>query len=218
MNDTFNSQAIHIQEFFPKLSLVDPDRSIISGEIDLVDSFGEYLDTYSIEIRSSPLFPSRFPYLYETGERIPKNFDWHVFEGTGICCIKVPAEEILECQKDLTLIGFIENQVLPYLFNQTFRRIHGYFLNERRHGIPGFIDFYSDVLKTLDVDHLIYLLNFAIHAQEPNRVSVCFCGSHLKYRHCHKTAFRLLKSIDAEQLVNDLHGIYRYQVRVNSLG
>jgi hypothetical protein len=61
-----------------------------------------------------------------------------------------------------------------------------------------------------------YCLN-AIRSQEPNRVSVCFCGSHLKYRHCHKTAFRLLKSIDAEQLINDLHSIYRYQVRVNGL-
>ena len=217
MNDTFNRQAIHIQEFFPKLSLIDPNDSIISGEIDIVDSFGKYFDTYKIEIRSSSSFPSSFPYVYETGGMIPKNVDWHVYETTGMCCLKVAVEEILECEKDLTLVGFIENQVLPYLFNQTFRRIHGYFLNERRHGIPGIIDFYSDIFKTSDIDNLIYLFNFVIQAQEPNRVATCFCGSHFKYRHCHKAAFRKLKSVETKQLVNDLYCIYLYQVRVNSL-
>lgn len=197
--ELFENEITGVLEKYPKLSVNSANGKIIlKGDIELIDEHGVYRDTYSIEIHPVAAFPFRFPYVFETGGKLPWNVDWHVFENDGHCCIKVEPEEILICKNGITLLNFIEQQVFPYFFNQTFRRINGYYINERAHGLLGIINFYREQFKEKNVQRLIMLMEFVLNNREPNRVSKCFCGTGNKYRKCHKDAYRMLHDIGVE--------------------
>jgi hypothetical protein len=211
VSDLFYQQAIEAQISFPTLTLLQKEEAwILSGVIELVNSDGIVEDTYQIEIHPSPEFPYRFPYVYETGERIPVNIDWHVFEGSGRCCIRVPAEEIIICKKGITLTQFLSEQVVPYFFNQTFRRVNGYFLNERRHGVFGVYDYYADLLKEKRVLVLMSMLEYISSQKPPNKTDKCFCPKGSRYAKCHKKAYDRLVVLGAEQLKNDIEWLRRF--------
>jgi hypothetical protein len=186
---------------YPLLKAVTKNGiQILTGEIILYDDAGEQIDSYLVEIHPSPMFPHRFPYLFEIGDKIPRNADWHIYEDTGNCCIKVLPEEILICKKGVTLCEFIQEQVVPYLFHQTFRRLNGYFINERSHGALGIVEYLAELLNTSRVQEQVNLLKFIEKRNEPNRVSQCFCGSKQKYRNCHREAFRVLSALSSQEL------------------
>lgn len=145
-------------------------------------------------------YPNRFPHVFETGGRIPINIDWHVYPNDGHCCICSIPEEILICKNWISLHSFIENQVKPYLFNQKFREVHGFFLKERPHGNKGNIQFFVEAFKTNDLTTVINGLIFIKQRNEPNRVSQCFCGSGFKYRKCHKESYRVLSLFSNDEL------------------
>ena len=209
--DDFATEAKTIVKLYPKLNLFEKSGAkILSGEIDLLNDIGEILDTYQLEISPSNQYPFMFPKVFETGGKLPINIDWHVYEDDGRCCIKIPPEETLICSKGITLSDFIKNELIPYLFNQTFRRENGYYINERSHGINGLIEFYGEKLNTNNTSEIIKLLGHILFKNEPDRVALCFCGRNEKYRRCHRDAFRLLCQIKKEQLLLHLKLIINY--------
>jgi len=190
----FHAEALKILSKYPKLEILRKDNTVfLSGELDLIDDAGILQDSYFIEIHPTENYPFQFPYLYEKGDKIPLNIDWHVYND-GHCCIKTMPEEWLTCKNGINLDYFILSEVIPYLFNQTFRRLNGYFLNERSHGILGEIEFFQELFATKSLSKIITWLNFVMTNREPNRVSDCFCGSKIRYRLCHREAFRKLKN------------------------
>lgn len=200
-NKLFDEEIATSLEKYPKLSIaVVNGNRILKGEIDLIDEDGKQRDTYSIEVHPVLKYPLRFPFVFETGGKLPRNADWHVYESDGHCCIKVEPEEILICKRGITLQRFIEEQVIPYFFNQTYRRINGYFINERKHGLMGIIEYYQDILKEKNVPKLLRLMEFILENEEPNRVAQCFCGAKNKYRKCHRDSFRLVHEIGLQEV------------------
>lgn len=198
----FKAEAELIIKCYPKLHLKEqPGPIILAGEVDLITPEDEILDTYQLEIHQSDEYPFSFPWVYETGGKIPINIDWHIYEDTGRCCIKVPPEEEVICKKGLSLADFIKLELLPYLFNQTFRRDNGYFINERGHGVLGLLEYYGEKLGTTNVAEIIRLLYYIYKNPEPNRVAECFCGKKQKYRRCHRDAYQLLSLIKKENLL-----------------
>jgi len=196
----FKCEAKEIHEFYPELIFVEEDLNPrIVGELILQDEQGLFVDSYQIKIEPIPSFPSRFPYVFETGGRIPVNIDWHVFPD-GHCCIKSIPEEALICKQGISLIRFLEQQVKPYFFNQKYREINGFFLNERSHGLDGNIEFFEEKFNTKDLAQIVRGLYFIKQRKEPNRVEKCFCGSDLKYRKCHRDVYRLLEIFSNDEL------------------
>lgn len=167
----------------------------LKGEINLVDDGSGSIDTYSVEILATSNFPNSFPVVFEVGNKIPINYDWHVYETDGHCCIKTTPEEMLACKKGITLSGFIEEEVKPYFFNQTFRRLNGYFYQERSHGLKGWIEFFKETFNTTDMDLIKEGLKFISKKEKPDRVSLCFCGSGKKYRKCHRDTYDKLSTL-----------------------
>lgn len=197
----FKKEAITINKYFQELvySEFNNGNPCISGELILRDEQGFYVDSYFIRIEPSGSYPLRFPFVFETEGRIPCNIDWHVFPD-GHCCIKSIPDEALLCKQGITLLGFIEQQVKPYFFNQKFREIHGYLLHERPHGLDGNIEFFEDIFKTKDLKLIAKGLFFIQERKEPDRVSKCFCGSGLKYRKCHRNTYNILSVFNDEEL------------------
>jgi len=209
--ELFKKEALLVNIDFPDLKLIEKDsKQIICGELILIDSEGVKHKSYSIEIHPVPEYPLRFPLVFEIGGRIPKNVDWHIFESDGHCCLKTYAEELLICKKGLTLANFIENEVKPYFFNQTFRECYGYFNQERAHGITGELEFFFELFRTKDLLQVLNLIYFISKRVEPYRTDDCFCGSREKYRRCHREAFRIMNKF------SDLDFQYFRQSIINS--
>ncbi|SKB64101.1 YecA family protein [Daejeonella lutea] len=183
--DLFKIQARNIQSLYPTLNYhEDSDvNPFIEGRLVLRDSANNYIDAYSIRITPSEFYPLRFPFVFELEGRLPFNIDWHVFED-GRCCIKSLPEEILICKTELNISQFIEEQVVPYFFNQKHRELFGYYLKERSHGSQGHIEFFEDVFKTNNLNRIAKALFHISRNYKPSRVDKCFCGSSLKYRKC----------------------------------
>jgi hypothetical protein len=110
-------------------------------------------------------------------------------EITFSCCIKILPEEIARCRAGIILTEFIQEEAMPYLFNQTHRRKEGYYVNgEYSHGPLGLFEYYSGVLKTKDWKEVIFLLDAISKNERPGRTAPCFCGKGMKFRKCHKEA------------------------------
>ena len=195
-NKIFENDIEEIPKIFPKLNVVDDDgEKFIKGEIDIVDFEGKKWATYSIVIKSSSGYPNTFPILYETGNAFPKIADWHVNSDES-CCIDVPQSELMICKKGLNVKDFISNHVIPYLANQKFRELEGYYLyGEYSHGIIGKIEFYQSKLKAISPYQMIQMFDFMIKEKKLDRRAPCpFCNNS-KFRNCHKKAFEELSSI-----------------------
>ncbi len=197
----FRAEAIQISDAFPSLSFLEQDgKPIVAGELELIDAEGVKHGSYFIEIHAVEEYPYRFPFVFETGGRIPRNIDWHIFESDGHCCVKNQPEEILLCKAGITLPVFIEKEVKPYFFNQLFREKNGYFLQERSHGLLGELEFFFDLFKTKDLLRLYELISHVAKRIEPSRTENCFCGSKEKYRRCHREAYRTTLQFTNEEL------------------
>lgn len=198
----FKSEAKLIQAHFPDLFYSEDEEGVpcVQGKLVLLDKHGAYIDHYEIRIVPTKFYPTRFPHVFEIGGRIPINFDWHVFEQDGHCCIKSLPEEILICKSRINLLTFIQDEVIPYFFNQKFRDIHGYFLKERSHGDEGPIEFFKEKFKTKNLGIILKGLALIREQKLPNRVAKCFCNSGLKYRNCHREALKELSKFNNIEL------------------
>jgi hypothetical protein len=206
MNDGYSAFVSQLDDTiaaFPLLYRIIKDgKEILKGVVPIVDKYDKHWEDYEIEIHASENFPNEFPMLFETGGKIPKIADWHVYEDSHSCCVKVKPEELIRCKNGITVIEFINEEVKPYLFNQTHRRVEGFYVNgEYSHGIKGIYEFYSKTLNTGDdIRKTIALMSFVAGNTKPNRTNLCFCNSGIKFRHCHRAAFEKLKHIGDDNL------------------
>lgn len=218
VNDGFQifiEEAGLIQNEYPGLNLKTDEKSgepHLSGTIHLQSENGSLIDSYTLKIIAIPEYPSRFPLVFETEGRIPLNIDWHVYPSDGHFCVSSVPEEILICRKGISLHSFIEDHLIPYLFNQKYREENGFFLKERPHGMKGNIQFFTEIFKTEDLIKIAKNLNFIKQRKEPKRVNQCFCGSGLKYRKCHREAYKTLSAFTDNEIDLFIEMIVKYQI------
>lgn len=197
----FEEQITAVIEKHKGLSYKNDDGiPCIFGSLVLTNEYGGIEDTYQFEIKAVENYPNNFPLVFETGGRIPRNVDWHIFEDTGNCCIASPPEEIIICNNGITLLSFIDNQVKNYFYSQIFRNQNGYFLKERSHGNKGWIEFFEETFMTDNIFNIEFGLNQIIEGKKIDRVSFCFCGSGKKYRKCHKKSYDVLSKLSTDNI------------------
>ncbi|MEY4835026.1 MAG: hypothetical protein RI980_1141 [Bacteroidota bacterium] len=202
----FEEQTTTVTEKYKELSYKKENGiPCVFGSLVLTDEYGGIEDIYHIEIKAVDDYPNSFPLVFETGGRIPRNVDWHIFEDNGNCCIASPPEEIIICNSDLTLLSFIDNQVKNYFYSQIFRNQNGYFLKERSHGNKGWIEFFEETFMTDNIFNIEFGLNQIIGGKKIDRVSMCFCGSGKKYRKCHKMSYKVLSKLSLDNVKLFLH-------------
>jgi SEC-C motif len=167
---------------------------VLSGCLQLID--GVLCDEYLVEIHWQRCYPFCFPLVFETGGRIPQNINWHVFESDGHCCIKTSPEEIIPCNKGIKLFDFIEKEVKPYFFNQSFREKNGYFLNERPHGVFGDLQFFEEILNTKELSFIEKVCVAIVSGKTLKSTDKCICGSDKKYKKCHGRSIKKLSLLN----------------------
>ncbi len=206
----FTTDADKAISEFPELQLCIREDSLpfLTGSIVLRDANNAVYDIYSIKIECIDNYPKSFPYVYETGKRLPHNIDWHVYSD-GHFCICTPVEEYIHCAKGITLVNFIKEHLIPYLHNQSFREKEGYFLNERSHGSEGILESIYALLNVNELNKAYQLLKFIYKNENPSRTSQCFCRSNKKYRYCHRSAYQKLKNIGQDRLLEIINYLKR---------
>ncbi|MGY6744924.1 MAG: SEC-C domain-containing protein [Cecembia sp.] len=195
----FKEEALSLKGQFPELNLGQTEDGIptFEGKLILSDEKSNPIDSYEIRIVCSVNYPQSFPFVFETKNRIPINIDWHVHTD-GHACLCTWPEEVIYCHKGITLESFLSEHVIPYFFNQKYREMHGFFLQERAHGNLGTMDFFKEKFRTSNLKLIINWLEFIKSNPEPSRTNECFCGSGEKFRKCHRDEFREFKKLPVE--------------------
>ncbi|MEX0652541.1 MAG: SEC-C metal-binding domain-containing protein [Phycisphaeraceae bacterium] len=139
-------------------------------------------DTYEIEIVIPDDFPDAPPTVKETAGAIPADF--HQFKSSGTLCLGAPVDVRRRFAQHRTLIGFINGQVIPYLYSYSCYRDHGVLPHgELDHGSSGLLDYYMEHFGATGLTTLKLLKCLADGFAPP--LGPCPCGSGRKLRDCH---------------------------------
>ncbi len=117
LRDQYNE----IKEIYPGLypPINISDFWVISGLLDFTAKYQgiSIKDKYQIEILIPITNPLHIPFAREIGGRIPMDFH-HSTEGL---CLGEPGRVIQKFNEEPTLLGFINNCLIPYLYNFSYK-------------------------------------------------------------------------------------------------
>ena len=156
----------------------DQTSTIIAGTI-LFD-YRNIKDKYEIEIDVSSNYPKTIPLVCETKGKIPK--DWH-HNGKHFCLeTRFRVCEIFRKQE--TILNFVNNLVVPYLYSYSYFKNTGDSSKEHPHGAIGILDDYKKCFNVKDDLLAFKLLRILAEVAYRGHIS-CPCGSGEKLRKCH---------------------------------
>ncbi len=180
--------------------------SFLKGILDIPNDEGVIAGSFSIEIHPVKNFPFAFPILYEVGNEIPREADWHKYANDS-CCLTVPAKERLICKNGITLVWFVQNVVVPYFSNQLYKKQNGNYLQEYSHNEAGIKEFYEELFLSSDLKVWALCIKNTFGNVRFHRNEKCYCNSGKKYKKCHLLVENDVRTIGREQIVNDFKKI-----------
>ena len=167
--------------------------SVLCGPLPFVASAEGYElieDIFEIDLFVPRSYPKELPWVLETGGRISSDYE-HINKD-GKLCLAVPIEErlIFECMP--SLLGFVNNLLIPYCYGYCIWERHDVHpFGEREHGGAGIAQFY---INRLGLPGKVQALNFVLHLVQHGYRGHhdCPCGSGTKLRNCHGHALMQL--------------------------
>ena len=203
MNREFvQEQFLELQSLYKRLSLEDrgePNRILIQGILDFSGKGKDQIinDSFEIEILVPESFPCSAPSTKEVGGRIPDTF--HHFDD-GSLCLAAPLHIRLTFLENPTLLGFVQNLVIPYLFSFCYWKKCGKLpFGELSHGQKGIMEYYRE-LFTSGSDMVVISLLKILAEDNYRGHHYCPCGSGKIIRQCHG---EILKRINKHQSRED---------------
>lgn len=180
------AQMAHVQDQHPGLELIlEPGGELmVRGPVGFrIDHDGHTVeDSYDIELRIPDDYPDSPPAAYEVGGRITEAYEH--FMQAGNFCLGAPVEVRRRFARDRTLAGFINDQVIPFLFRHSYLETHRTPpFGELDHGSIGLLDYYMRHFNTGVVNTLKLLKCLADNFAPP--LGPCPCGSGQKLQDCH---------------------------------
>ena len=158
---------------------------------------GRILDRYLIEIELPKRDPEDVPIVREIGGRIPHTMDNHINPGTpkGDICLFVPDERWKVFPKGSSMLDFLNGPVRNYFLGFSLVQLgEAWPFGERKHGGPGIVESYTELLGTSDVSTIKRYLQ-CLSAKVLKGHWLCPCGSGAKIRKCqHQSLLRELRA------------------------
>lgn len=193
------------------LHVVQDDSVVrLRGAFRVLGADDQVVDFFRVDVEISSDHPRSPPKVEETGGRIPRHIDRHVFE-SGFACLGVP-EEILEYwKKTLSIVDFMRGPVNQYFLGQIHFELTGRFpFGERPHGAVGLLEYYVEKLGISDVLQVVVALKIAI-SKEVLAGGTCFCSSHAALQECHLwQLLKLRQYVPRTQLLSSLKSISKW--------
>lgn len=164
-------------------------KYIITGVLSFKETYKGYEieDSFKITVWWPYNFPKDLPKIFECGERIPHDVDFHVNvnDNNSLCLTTRRAEKELLINTP-TFENYIINLVIPFLYASVYKIKNGYYpWGEQKHEGMGLLEDYmaffhlSDEQKTKS-----FLLQLVSHKNMKGH-HLCPCGSGKKFRNCH---------------------------------
>jgi len=202
-NLEFNAQINSFKKEYPCFQERNNKKySFLKGILDIPNDDGEIAGSFSIEIHPTKNFPYAFPILYEVGNDIPCEADWHKYSDNS-CCLTIPAEEILICKRGITIVEFVSNIAIPYFANQLHKKHTGHYMHEYSHGGKGIQEFYAELFQSKDYNLWEQCIKVALGKIKYGRNEKCYCNSGKKYKKCHFLIEDDVRKIGKEQIMID---------------
>ena len=194
MNSKLKGEVQDVLDSYSSLKLVEDDSEhALLGSVYFsasVDGKETIEASYDIKISIPHSYPVELPKVYSSGYQLDERFE-HTNPDTSFC-LAVPFEERKLYDYEPTLLGFINNLVVPFLYGYSYFLKHGkHPFGEREHGDKGILNFYLELFGSSNAETLILsLCKFAVAGYQPHEK--CPCGSGKKVLKCHKTQLKEL--------------------------
>ena len=152
-------------------------------------------DKFQIELYIPEDYPDTHPVAKETDGRIPKEFHTNP---DGSLCLGAPLEVRMKFAKKPTLLGFVSEQVIPFLFSFCYWQRHGKMpFGELSHGGEGILEYYAQLFNV--TSDIIALELLKVLAEDNYRGHHdCPCGSGRRVRHCHGELLRKIGTYQSQ--------------------
>lgn len=183
---------------FPDLSIhpSNPGELVVAGTIDFRtshSSYGEFADSFAVELRIPSSFPRLLPAVRETGGRIGPKF--HRMDD-GTLCLGSAIRLRIVTSKEPTLLGFVNRCLLPYLVGFSVHERTGKMpFDELKHGVRGLLDDYRSILGVSDDSTCVGLLSLLRIKKRVANKKPCPCGSGKRVGRCHNLTLNALRLI-----------------------
>lgn len=203
------SQFCDLQAKYPGLSLIHNafGEWLIKGDLKFLADFGAVetiSDTYEIEILIPQNFPATIPEARDLSGRT-KGF--HTYPN-GSLCLGAPLAVKITFSNTPTLLGFVDNCIIPFLYSFSYQIEHGELpFGDLSHGNEGKFEYYKDFFE---VDNYLAVVGFLrILADDDYRGHLeCLCGSGNRLRNCHGDKLRHANSFQTPgEFMSDYCGI-----------
>lgn len=182
----FNEVARAVKAHQPELSIsCCEDIIILEGPFVLSGPKGPF-DFYEVRLCVPANFPCQGPVVFETGGRVPKVVDRHVFPKHGNCCLGVWEEWLLTAPVR-SFEAFLTGPLHDYFVSQSWFDAKGEWpYGDRAHGENGIIESYAEILGVSnDVGVVAEYLRLLSKARAKGHYP-CPCGSGRRLRNCHR--------------------------------
>jgi hypothetical protein len=164
----------------------------------------EIEDAYNVELTVPAAFPKQLASARETGGRIPPKF--HHLDN-GLLCLGSPTEVMLKQLKSPTIVGFIDDLVIPYLFGSSYFIAYGIMpFGELKHGVDGLLQQFASLFNAGNSQSALQYIRLAAMRKRFANAWQCPCGSGMRLGRCHNV------------MVNRIRKQLGYGFSSNSLG
>jgi len=166
-------------------------------------------DSFKIKMSIPEEYPEHPPLVFETGNRIPKDYS-HVLNN-GALCLDTPLEVWLTFSENPCLLHYVKTQVIQNLYAFCYWETHEKKMpwGERSHE-RGIFDNYKERFDTSNPVVMLRLLKYLVKLKIGKEIKghfTCPCGSRKKMRKCHGEQLRSICEVPKKILRGDCYRI-----------
>jgi hypothetical protein len=193
MNQITPLVEAHFTELVKKYEHLSLDLSnlipVVQGTLEFSAAYEgvKFTDSFDIKLFIPLDYNKTPPSAYEMAGKIPKEFHTN---GDGSLCLAPPVEIRRKFLEIPTLLGFVDNLLIPYLYSFKHFKDQGYMpYRDLPHGADGVMQYY---FEAIGVDSASIVLDFLkiIALEDYRGHHECPCGSGSKIRKCHGKLLR----------------------------
>lgn len=149
-------------------------------------------DEYKVDISVPSSFPDNPPVVRETAGRIPRRFHMN---SDGSLCLGSATRLRLVLLLSPTLVTFIEQLLIPYLYGFSFYERKGFLpFGELGHGKKGLLADFSELFGIEGSDATLEMIRFTSMKRRLANKQLCPCGSGRRVGRCHNLKINALRS------------------------
>lgn len=185
-NQPYMSLCVSEHEQLLKYGYSIPEGCIFASGKYILYSPDHVAYGYEIVILFPSDYPSSYPSVICTDSDLPPNLHRHILTG-GQACLGLVTELYQIWSAGPNIDNFARNVISPFIAWQLHYETFGSAppWGERRHGIYGYIDFFTDFISKITRIDPQTIEKLITQKNVPKKRRKCPCGAKRQFRYCH---------------------------------